>query len=94
MVPDALVPIVIVLAIIAIIRGDASSRDIARIGRSLVIITAIALTILYIPTGLYEALVNRSAPTWLIVATSIPIVLLAVFTPALLPIPTKNRRDS
>jgi hypothetical protein len=92
-VPNALVPIIIVVAIIAIVRGDASMRDLIKIGKTIGIITAIGLTILYVPAWLYESILNRDAPTWLTYITTIPVLILAFITHLVLTVPPKPRPD-
>ena len=93
MVPNALIPIIIVVAIIAIVRGDASMRDLIKIGKTIGVISAIGLTILYVPTWLYESILNHDAPTWLIYGTTIPVLILAFITSLVLTVPPKTRPD-
>jgi hypothetical protein len=92
-VSDAFIAVVIVIAVIATLRGDVSKLDVIRIGRTLITLAAIGLTLLYVPTWLYESIFDRDAPSWLTIATTAPILVLASMTPILLTPPRSTKRN-
>jgi hypothetical protein len=64
---------------------------VVRVGKTILTVAVIGLTILYVPSWLYESLFDLDAPTWLTFATALPVLILAFVTHLMLTIPRNTQ---